>query len=370
MCYTTIKIGVYVIMNTLEKVNSITYPKPLRKGSRIAVCAPSSGVSEPMYEYLKKSKKNLEKRGYEVEEGETIWHLDKCVSAPKEERARELQSFLLNKSIDAIIPPKGGSFLMEILPLLDWEKLKKSEPKWMLGHSDISTLLFAYTLQTGYATAHGANYLQLSSLELDPITNKCFDILSTSTLSSINQASSRYHQPLNPHQQAHKFDEGFELINPTNWKLLPNKNNNLPTSISFSGRLIGGCLNTVSTLVGTPFAPFEEFSKKFCSTEGVIWYFESFKRDAANIYRELWQMKMKGWFDHTKGVLIGRPYYCTATDDFQLTDAYHQIFDDLEIPVLYDVDIGHVPPQLTLVNGAFATVHFSNGKGKVNMTLK
>lgn len=362
------RMGDYVIMTTLEKVKMITYPKPLKKGSTIAICAPSGGVSVHMHKYLKKAKTHLEKKGYEIEEGETIWNLDKCVSAPKEERAKELQSFLLDDSIDAIIPPKGGSFLMEILPLLNWTKLKKSKPKWMLGHSDISTLLFAYTLQTGYATAHGANYLQLSSFESDPLTNKCFDILSASALSSINQVSSSYHRLLRPQQQTPKLDEAF--AKPTEWKLLSNASNQIRQNSSFSGRLIGGCLNTLSILVGTPFAPLEEFSNKYCHEEGFIWYFESFKRDAANIYRELWQMKMKGWFEHTNGVLIGRPYYCTDTDDFLLTDAYHKIFDDLNIPVIYDVDIGHVPPQLTLVNGAFATVDFSNGKGTVDMTLK
>jgi len=47
-----------------------------------------------------------------------------------------------------------------------------------------------------------------------------------------------------------------------------------------------------------------------------------------------------------------------APDDVHFTqlDALASTLDDLAVPVLYDVDLGHVPPQLALVNGALATV--------------
>ena len=66
---------------------------------------------------------------------------------------------------------------MDILPLLDWEALRTLPPKWVLGYSDISTFLFAYTLLTGTATAHGTNYVDLRSNKLDPVTARWIDVL-------------------------------------------------------------------------------------------------------------------------------------------------------------------------------------------------
>ena len=92
--------------------------------------------------------------------------------------------------------------------------------------------------------------------------------------------------------------------------------------------------------------------------------------NAADIYRHLWQMKQCGWFEHATGILIGRPAGYSTTENFELTDALSATLGDLGIPVLYDVDIGHVPPQLTLINGAHATITYQDGQGKVVMTFE
>ncbi|WP_028560421.1 LD-carboxypeptidase [Paenibacillus pinihumi] len=47
-------------------------------------------------------------------------------------------------------------------------------------------------------------------------------------------------------------------------------------------------------------------------------------------------------------------------------------FEELKLPVVYDIDCGHVPPQLTLINGAYAEVEVlaSSGTGTVKQTFK
>lgn len=44
-------------------------------------------------------------------------------------------------------------------PLLDWDRLRAAEPSWVVGYSDISTLITPLTLLTGVATLHGNNLL-------------------------------------------------------------------------------------------------------------------------------------------------------------------------------------------------------------------
>jgi len=87
---------------------------------------------------------------------------------------------------------------------------------------------------------------------------------------------------------------------------------------------------------------------------------------AAEIYRALWQMNYNGWFKNTNGVLFGRASGYAATKDFTLDDALFKVFED-KIPVIYDVDIGHMPPQNILVNGAVGEINYFEGEGKIKM---
>nr|WP_221626915.1 S66 peptidase family protein [Cohnella lubricantis] len=326
----------------------------MRLGDKIAVTAPSSGTGPEQHDMLRQAKRSLESMGFQVAEGRTIWTNEKCVSAPRETRARELEAFLADDEVKAIIPPWGGEFLMELLPLIDWERWKAQAPKWLLGYSDISTLLFVYTLLTGHATAHGPNYFDVGSESPDELTARCLDVLRMGRGAAARQtSSSRYRSSWhNPPDSD------------TRWEILGGGER-----ARFSGRLIGGCLDTLSSLPGTRYAPVESFVRSYCEDSGVIWYLESCEMNAADIYRSLWQMEQSGWFRRMNGVLIGRPAGYSHADGFELTDALSAVFGPMGIPVVYNADIGHVPPQLTLVNGALAEVSCSGGRGELTMTL-
>ena len=51
--------------------------------------------------------------------------------------------------------------------------------------------------------------------------------------------------------------------------------------------------------------------------------------------------------------------------DFTLIDALKQGLSTVNVPILYDADIGHIPPQMQIVNGAIGKVDFSDGKASV-----
>lgn len=42
----------------------------------------------------------------------------------------------------------------------------------------------------------------------------------------------------------------------------------------------------------------------------------------------------------------------------------------LNIPIIYDADISHKAPSMTIINGAIATVQCKNGKGSIQFKLK
>jgi len=323
------------------------FPKPLKRGDTIAVTTPPSGVEVHFHEIIKKAVQNIEMMGFKIIVGEAVWTQKKARSDTKEKRAKEFMHFILDDNVDVIMPPWGGSFLMEILPLLDWEKLKNTKPKWIMGYSDISTLLFAYTLNTLHASAHDTNFFELSFDKVDATTAKWPDVLGLHEGQSIKQVSSENYQS--------SWDNvlknpgiGFDLDSPTKWKTFGEK------SLSFSGRLIGGCLNTISIIAGTKYTPFEHF--RLNAEEGLVWYLEWTGLNARQVRRELWKLDELGWFENTNGVIIGRPSNSSPLKDFTYVDAIQETFEPLNIPLIYDADIGHVPPLITLTNGAYAEV--------------
>lgn len=346
----------------------IRYPKPLRKGETLAVTAPSSGVEEFLHQRLHRARRHVEARGYRVIEGETLWTNDKCVSAPKEVRARELQGFLLDDEVQAIMPPWGGEFAMDILPLIDWEVLKAADPKWVLGWSDISTVLFPYTMLTGTATAYGPNYIDCDIEEWDALSRVWPDVLGLEAGGSIEQVSSELYQS----SWKRMFREpalGYDLDTPTCYQILGHEESP-EHAVELSGRLLGGCLDTLTMLCGTKYAPVEEFVHANCREDGVLWYLEAADIGSADIYRHLWHLKQVGWFDQAKGVLFGRLSNTEPRKNFELRDALLEIFGPLDIPVVYETDIGHKPPQWTFVNGAAAHVKVAEGRGRMMMSLR
>ena len=51
-------------------------------------------------------------------------------------------------------------------------------------------------------------------------------------------------------------------------------------------------------------------------------------------------------------------------------DLHQDLSDELQIPIVYDIDCGHVPPQITFVNGAYGVVEVEEGKGIVVQYFK
>lgn len=338
----------------------IRYPSPLQVGQTIGVTAPSSGVEKELHSLLNESKQQFEKRGFKVIIGDTAWTQEKAASAPKEERATELMEMLNNSAIGSIIPPWGGEILMEILPLLNWDEI---EPKWILGYSDLSTLLFALTLKTGIATAHGTNFVDLRSDEWDPVTSRFLDVLSSSQGAIIEQQSSERFQsqwqhsaPPNPYV--------FQLDSDTYWDIVGDE------TLEIEGRFLGGCLDTISHLVGTPYGDVAAFQKTHLQSEPIIWYLENCELAATDFHRTMLQLVYAGWFENASGIIFGRSPAGQTVEEFTVVDSMERIQELTGLPIAYNADIGHVPPQITFVNGAYGRVSVGDGKGQVIMEFK
>jgi muramoyltetrapeptide carboxypeptidase len=137
----------------------IRFPRPLKTGDRIAITAPSSGVSTALRPRLDFAVEHLHSLGYEVELGKHVGEQAGHRSAPVHERADELMRMLLDPAVAAVLPPWGGETAIDLIPHLDFALLAEREPKWVIGYSDLSTLLMPLTLVSGWATVHGDNLM-------------------------------------------------------------------------------------------------------------------------------------------------------------------------------------------------------------------
>ncbi|WP_040205980.1 S66 family peptidase [Neobacillus jeddahensis] len=336
----------------------ITYPY-LQKGATIGVTAPSSGVPSELHEILNQAINQMKRNGFSISCGETPWTEVKAKSAPAKKRAAELNAMLVDKTIDFIIPPWGGELLIEVLEHIDYENMKS---KWILGYSDVSGLLLAITLKTGIATAHGTNLVDLRGEFSDETTAMWQSVLATKPGDAVIQHSSKRYQKEWRHDAPTPCV--FHLTEQTDWKTVSQAHEKI------QGRLLGGCIDIIRHLIGTPFGDVKQFRSEHLHDEPLIWYLENCELSTTDLRRSLVQMRLAGWFDHCSGLMFGRSPANAPVNDYTVEDVYQDLAIELEVPIIYDIDCGHVPPQMTFINGAYAEVEVADGKGTVRQLFR
>jgi len=322
------------------------------------VPAPSMGVPVELHERLRAAVVSLADRGLEVNvrEHATIGGL---VPATAADRVLDLHDSF--RSGNAVLPPWGGELAVELLDGIDWAALADAQT-WFVGWSDISTLLLPLTTLTGLATLHGANLMD-EPWELPTEFHRWTDVASMAAGSSFQQRSAprRRSRPWAAWSEE-PLDRDRAYETPTRWRALDGRSN-----ITITGRLIGGCLETVSLLAGTPYGDVPRFAREH-APEGTLVYLEAAGSDSVTVLRMLRSLRLAGWFDAAEGVLIGRTN-SPDTPELSQEEAVRRALGDIGIPVILDFDTGHQPPQMPLVNGALADVALVNGQGSIAQHL-
>lgn len=332
----------------------VQYPRPLSPGSRVVVTAPSSGVQAALHARLDLCLQALRARGFVVEEGRCLRDERHSASAPAAERAAELERTLMRDDVDAVIPPWGGELAVELLDRLDWGALARARPKWVLGYSDTSTWMLPLTLRLGWATAHGPCLMDLVPGQADALTREALAALQLAPGRVLRQRQSAAWQ-----KQWSDFAAApaspYTLTEPTRWRSLHGRSRE-----AFDGRLFGGCLDTLVHVAGTVHGDGAGFIQRH-RAEGVILYLENAGGSPGDVVRAFHRLRWAGWLDGLAGVLLGRNAAPETAGEHELRHegALRATFGTLPCPVLADVDIGHVPPQMVLVNGAHAQVRWS-----------
>jgi len=282
-------------------------PPFLKKGSTIAITCPSGYIPK---EQVYQAKETLESYGFRVLIGKTVGESDNYFSAEDEVRLQDLQQFLDDKTVDAILMGRGGFGMSRIIDDLDFTQFIL-RPKWICGFSDITVIHSHVQTNYGIASLHSPMCSSFS------VENREKDFLK-SFQQVLQGAAITYPIPPSPHNV-----EGCA-----------------------SGVLVGGNLAMLAHLSG---------SRSAMNTEDKILFIEDIGEHLYGIDRMLYTLKRSGAFDRIKGVICGgftdledttRPYGKT------IQEIILQHFSPLNIPVLFDFPTGHIDENYPLMLGA------------------
>ena len=330
-------------------------PEYIKKDDVIGVSALSDGVSKDVDKIrFENGKKNLEEKSYQVKFTNNVFTADeKGRSSSGEIRGEELNSLISDKDVKAIISAKGGNYLMEMLPFVNFENLKEN-PKWIQGYSDNTSILLAITTKLDIQTAYGCNFGDFGMGEWEKSVERNLEILEGKT--NIQKSFEFYEDGF--HDRITGL-EGYSKDQPVFWKNLRNEK-----ETRVKGRMIGGCLDVILNITGTKYDGVLEFSEKY-KEDGILFYFETFDMGSEDLVMGLWHLKELGWFKYASGIVFGRPLMYSTFTETTFEEAVESILGELNIPIILDADIGHKGPQFVVLNGAIGEFYSKDGKGEL-----
>lgn len=282
----------------------LIHPPALNKGDTIGIIAPSSHI-EP--DVLDMGVSALRDYGLKVFVHPQTLARDQQSAGTAVEKAAALHQVFLDPEIKAIIGAGGGNRAAHLLEHIDFD-LIRANPKIYMGFSDSTALLSAIAHKSGLTTFHGPMIKSLSKT-LPPCLDFTFSLLSGKT-------------PDYPLQRAETLQAG-----------------------KAQGRLYGGTLSVLCSLIGTPYMP---------DLTGAILFLEDINEELSRIDRMLWQLRQAVPFSQLSGLIFGefinpldtgRPY------GFTLTDIVKEHISGLEIPVVMNAPFGHGNLMYTLPVG-------------------
>ncbi|MBO4291470.1 MAG: LD-carboxypeptidase [Lachnospiraceae bacterium] len=346
------------------------YPGFLKKNGTIGYVAPAFGCADEVREKcLDHAREVFRQMGYGEKLGPNCYLAEGIgISSTPESCAAELEEGYLDPESQILLSCGGGELMCETVSLVDFEKIKKAEPKWFMGYSDNTnfTLLLATICDT--ASVYGPCAKAFGMEPWHRSVTDAYQILTGETKTV--EGYDRWEKEDPPEGSDHPLapyylteDKVLKIWLPENDTNETMKNGlwipdarKTDREISISGRLLGGCMDCLATILGTRLDKVKEFADKY-EEDGILWFLEACDLNVFSIRRAMWQMEEAGWFRNVTGFLIGRPL-CYGQEMMGL-DAYEAVLAVArrhKVPVIMDADLGHLPPAMPIVCGSIGTI--------------
>lgn len=295
-------------------------PRRLKPGDTVGLVSPASPLLD--FRDIARAEKVLRSLGFKVLHGKNIRRRTGFLAGSDLERAEDLHSMFAEPGVRGIFALRGGYGSGRILEYLDWD-LIAANPKVVVGHSDLTAILMAIYSRTGMVTFWGplAGY----DLGRSPSPFK------TRWLKAVTCRAYN------------------ELKLPGSPPGIRRRLRVLAGHGTAEGRLVGGNLSILTSLLGTPFE---------IDTKGRLLFFEDVDEEPYRIDRMLNQLALAGKLHQAAGIIVGYCVDCESSGRMRRTFNLSRVLKDrlgpLGIPVIYGSPLGHEPEKITLPLGVRA----------------
>lgn len=295
------------------------FAKKLEYRDEIRVIAPSRSLSVIRENVFEEAVSYLKEKGFNVTFSKNSRKIDKFNSSDIYSRVSDLHEAFLDDNVKAVMTCIGGFNVNQILDKIDYSIIEK-HPKILCGYSDITALLNAVYAKTGLVTYHGPHFSTFGF-------NVCRKYTSDSFFNCVVNAEEITLSPSEEAKQYHIIQSGC-----------------------CEGQIIGGNLCTLNLLQGTPYMPDITDKILFLEDDNIMGKYFPYEFD-----RNLQSLLQTVNGNKIKGIVFGRfSEDCGLNDDIISDIVKNKINDN--IPVLYNVDFGHINPMITFPIGGYAEI--------------
>lgn len=280
-----------------------------------------------------------------------------------DKRALDLINAFKDKEIDMILCAIGGEDTYRLLPyLFENDELKKViNNKIFLGFSDSTInhlMLHKLGLNTFYGQAFFSDICELEN-EMLPYSKKYFEeLINTGTIKEIKPSDVWYEERKSFSKEEVRKDRikhknnGFKLIQ---------------GSSCFSGKILGGCIDTIYDIFDNKrFSDTIEVSKKYSlfpqleDWKGKILLLESSEEQPTPAhYKEMLEkIKETGIFKVINGIILGKPMDELYYNEYN--EIIKEVVNDKNLPIVSNINIGHATPRCIIPFGVEAIIDIDN----------
>ncbi len=338
------------------------YPEFLKEKGTIGFVAPSFGCAiEPYHTAFCHALEKWNDMGFETNLGPNCFASEGIgISNEPKLCGEELNEWYCSKENDILISCGGGELMCEVVPYMDFEKLCQAKPKWFMGYSDNTNFTFLSATLLDTAAIYGPCAAAFGMEPWHPAIQDAWDLL-CGKIDTVRGYESWEKESLK--DEEHPLLP-YNVTEPRVIKKFPNKD------VEIEGRLIGGCMDILQMYPGTSYDKVKEFNEKY-KEDGFIWFLEACDLNVMSIRRAIWQMKEAGWFAYLKGFLIGRPL-CFGEEAFGINQyrAVTDLLAEYNVPIIMDLDIGHLAPMMPMICGSTAKVSIKGNDISIQYTFQ
>jgi muramoyltetrapeptide carboxypeptidase len=287
-------------------------PEPLRSQDRVAVIAPSGAVYD--WEKVEAGLSVWRNQGYNLWIPENLSPNWGYLAGDDRHRCQQLITAWNDPDVKAIVCARGGYGAMRLLEQLDWGQIA-DQPKWLIGFSDITALLWAIAARNKVITLHA------------PVLTTLGD------------------------EPAWSVEHLFQMLQSPDysWKLQGKGWG----GGRVTGRLWVGNLCVASAMIGTNLMP--DLTDSILAIEDI--YETPYRLD-----RMLTQWRLSGLLASVKGIALGRFSHAdTDLPTLTLEQMFSDRLSDLGIPIVSDLPFGHDGVNLALPVGQIVTLDGDHG---------